>query len=401
MTSIVDSVFRGSYKGLPFVMERGTTVGGRKYSKKEYPNRDDQNIQDLGLRPRSYEINIIINASSPDNYIAAKEALLNTLELGGSGTLVHPLFGSIPNMSVLDWTLVEDMAMLGEGKIVVIFEPDASNGIPTQAALSLSSLTEFLEIVNNNAATAFVDQYVVNNSLFGVATTAISKTEEIVEAIRESVSFIGETTINISSLTQQLEDLETNVNVLIQNPTGLATSLQDAFEDMWNVFTSPSDNLNAFENMFDTGSDDVVVTTVGGPGVRTINTNNAALNVISNTNILTGAYNSAVQIENTTVSEVDAIAERLDDQYDVLIEDPTVDPALKADIIDARVLVVAFLNQLRLIAAEEVDVYVQTQPARIISFNYYNDSTRGDEIASINMQPDLSFISGDITILSD
>ena len=50
----------GSFKEIPIRIISGTVVGGRKFVKKEFPNRDTQTIEDLGLQPRSYQLEILI-----------------------------------------------------------------------------------------------------------------------------------------------------------------------------------------------------------------------------------------------------------------------------------------------------------------------------------------------------
>ena len=400
MASIVDSIYRGSYDGHPIVFEDASTKGGRKYSKKEYPNRDDQNMQDLGLRPRSYSLTIVVNASSPDNYFEERDALLAVLEKEGSATLVHPLYGSIKNMVAPDWDIVEESGRLGEGKISVTFEPDSDSGIPVNAQETLSGVLALLADANNAIADALESGYEIKNNVFGVATSALKNVNNFVDNITEATSFVGTVTADASGLALQLADIQSDVNSLIQNPTQMTTSMLDVFQTTWGLFSSEEDSLKSFEKLFDYGSD-VVEFDYSSRAITTIKNNNAQFRNFSNGNALTGAYKAAIQIENSTVEGIDTISTRLDAQYEIVITDPDLTVAAKNAIMDARVAVIDYLNVLRLTAAEVVDVYVQVQPARLVSFSYYNDSTRADEIIELNGQPDLSFVSGDIQILSE
>jgi len=86
----LSDLFEASYKNVAFLSPSTTITGGRKDILHEFPNRDLQNIEDLGLRPRSFTITAIITG---DLYIVQRDRLLAKLEEGGTGVLVHPFFG--------------------------------------------------------------------------------------------------------------------------------------------------------------------------------------------------------------------------------------------------------------------------------------------------------------------
>ena len=165
--SIVDIIYNGSYDGFPFVIEASTTTGGRKTSKKEYPNRNDQTIEDLGLRPRGYTLKIVVHSSTPDNYFRERDAFLNILDKGGARELTHPYYGRLSNMAVTSWTLGEEDTRLGEGKLTVTFDPSEGTGVPEVAAVTASAVkkaTFDLKVLNS---ASFISKFKIDNSGIG------------------------------------------------------------------------------------------------------------------------------------------------------------------------------------------------------------------------------------------
>jgi len=68
---------------------------------------------------------------------------------------------------------------------------------------------------------------------------------------------------------------------------------------------------------------------------------------------------------------------------------------------DLRVQTNNLLNEQKITAARVVTIDINTQPARLLSFKLYNDSTRGAEIASLNQEINLSYMSGAVKVLTD
>src|SRR3546814_21041436 len=54
--------------------------------------RDDAYVEDLGKRPRQFEIDCLVIG---DDYMSERDKLLDAVETAGPGTLVHPYLGSI------------------------------------------------------------------------------------------------------------------------------------------------------------------------------------------------------------------------------------------------------------------------------------------------------------------
>jgi prophage DNA circulation protein len=82
----------GSWRGIGFVLDAGTTAAGRRVAIHEYPYRDDAWAEDIGKLPRRFAIQAFIVG---DDCYARRDAMLAACEQAGAGTLVHPTMGSI------------------------------------------------------------------------------------------------------------------------------------------------------------------------------------------------------------------------------------------------------------------------------------------------------------------
>ncbi|WP_429497017.1 DNA circularization protein [Robbsia andropogonis] len=112
-----------SYGGVPFgVFEIRTSVGQRK-AVHTYPFRDDVWVEDLGKKPRAFEVigflveNDLIaktaSGGSVGSVIDQRNNLIQVCELPGTSTLVHPTLGTIDSVSCISGLESIERADLG------------------------------------------------------------------------------------------------------------------------------------------------------------------------------------------------------------------------------------------------------------------------------------------------
>lgn len=399
--SIIDSIYNGSYDGVPFVIEGSTTTGGRKTSKKEYPNRDEQTIEDLGLRPRGYVLKIVVNSNSPSTYFRDRDAFLAKLDEGGGKELVHPYYGKLSNMAVIDWKITEEDTRLGEGKLTVTFDPTDGTGVPEATAVTSSAVKKASSNMKALQTSSFREKFGVTNSNFGNPTSAIGKLNGMVDTIKDSLSFVEGITTEVNAFSKELNDFSNNIVSLLEDPIALSDSINNLFISIANVSNSPDLLFTIFKRQFGFGDDDVSLDNNVTPTNTERNNNSNALNSMMNINSIAGAFDSAADITYDTVEDVDNIANQLDEEYERINEAEDVSVDVKDSLTEARVILVEFFNQQRIGAAELIDVYTQTTSCRLLSYSYYGDSTRDDEISEQNNISDIDFVKGDVQILSD
>ena len=112
-----------SYRGELFYISGSKISGGRKDVKKEVANSDLQVIEDLGLKERVFTINGKIATRRDSSgvtittYKQMRDRLLDALEKGGTGVLIHPWYGRIDDVACRAFSIDENLTGLGVAEI--------------------------------------------------------------------------------------------------------------------------------------------------------------------------------------------------------------------------------------------------------------------------------------------
>ncbi|ELA6496113.1 DNA circularization N-terminal domain-containing protein [Salmonella enterica] len=81
-----------SFRGVSFKVSEDEATFGRRAVTHEYPLRDVPYTEDMGRKARRYSVSAYIIGS---DYMPARDRLLTALEQNGSGTLIHPFYGTL------------------------------------------------------------------------------------------------------------------------------------------------------------------------------------------------------------------------------------------------------------------------------------------------------------------
>lgn len=438
--TLKNELYPASFKGAPFLISIGKTSGGRKDVLHSFPNSNKQTVEDLGLNPRTFEIQGIINEP---NYIQKRDNLLQALEEGGTGALIHPLFGNLSNMVCRSFILNEDLTELGDGKISMIFTVSDDLGIPVGTEDTVSFLGEsnsiVLDATNSDIANgfsisrkfreSFVDATATLNRAFDAFDEKTKIVAQATDATNEFSSLINTFSTNINNLARQPQALADSINNIFQNINGLyATisavsltgnqSITTGVTPVTEVVTvdlasAAKNTLAVFENFFDFDDDQVELlpTTVSKIERQT---NNDIIKQTMQLNALSFSYLNAAQVEFGTVDDIDETADRLEAQFKKIIENndelnkllllspepkevgnETIN-ALK----DMRTQTQQFFEAAKLTVKQIITVKTVEIPVRVLTYQYYGSSELSEDIVALNDDPNVSFYKGDIKILT-
>ncbi|HCG2926680.1 TPA: DNA circularization N-terminal domain-containing protein [Escherichia coli] len=84
-----------SFRGVPFDIINARDSVQRDIAQHEYPYKNGANIEDLGEKPRSLQCQAVFFG---DDYETRLQAFIAVLDVRGQGELIHPVFGSMPDM---------------------------------------------------------------------------------------------------------------------------------------------------------------------------------------------------------------------------------------------------------------------------------------------------------------
>jgi prophage DNA circulation protein len=403
-TKIID----GFFKGIPIRIDSGSIAGGRKFAKKEFPNRDTQTIDDLGLRPRAYTLQIVVAPRTTvsggvtltqQDYFNYRDSLLAAIEDKGPGELIHPLYGRVPNVVATTYALSEDFTDFGRSRITVTFEVSNDTGVPRETITALSQLTQANEAVTAAVNTDVTENYEVSTKFKGNFGDAADKITQIVNSTIDATSFLGAEADKINEFNSFIGELSADVNTLVLAPSELATSINNIFSNVDGLFGTVENTAKAFNGLFGFGGNDESAVTPTTAGLEQRQQNRAVLNGAINAQALGYAYINVSQIVFDNVREVEAAADELEVQYQSVVESGSSNEVISA-ITDMRVIVQQFFDEQKTTVKQIVSVYTNTIPARVLSYQYYGESESADEIIGLNNISDVSFVSGDVEILT-
>lgn len=91
-----------SFRGVPFDCLETEDSASRAVASHEYPYLDGADVEDLGRKARTVKITAFFHG---DSYESRLQTLLAVLDQGGTGELIHPVFGSIKDALPTGYTI--------------------------------------------------------------------------------------------------------------------------------------------------------------------------------------------------------------------------------------------------------------------------------------------------------
>ncbi len=398
--ALVDELERGSYKRVPFLIQTSEVSGGRKTVKHSFPNSDRQAIEDLGLIPRTFDISVILTSdSSGENYLNKRNRLIEKLEDGESGILIHPFYGTINNVKVTTYTVSEDLSRVGDGILNIIFEIDDTIGVPTVVENTLSTIGNQAEESLGFLGGEIVTTFNVSNNNPSNFQKAVSKITEMADRFEEDTSFLQVKANAINQFSAELIEFQQDITAFVSNPIALAESVTSLFNTVNGMYANAESTFQILIRFFDFGENDpeiVVDTTSKVEAAK----NEAVLNGNMQGQSLILAYTNAAEIIFQTVDEVDGVANILEIQYQTLINNQDLSSDTLDSITDLRVTIQEFFDSQKLTASQIIEVQSKIIPARALAYQYYGESTLGADIAELNGNLNVSFLERDLKVFT-
>lgn len=401
-------IFEGYYKGVPISISSGSIAGGRKTSIKQFPGRDTQSVEDLGLHPRAYSLDIVVNDKANVDYFAYRDRLLAALETKSPGELIHPLYGRIENVVAVSFSLNEDFGGFGSAIVTVQFEVNNNTGIPQSSGNAVTQLGVANEAVQAAVGADIAERFAVSSRYPSNFGAAFDKVNAIIDAAKASTAFIGEAADTLNEFSAEIGQLSANINSLVSDPLALAQAITGLFESVNGLYASIDATFDTLAGFFGFGDDDLPIPQDTAGRVEA-QKNNDVLNGGVAASCLGYAYVAAAQINYQTTREIDAVAAVLDAQFvavmgngaDTAVKGPGgASQEVKDAVTDMRVQVLAVLDETRLNTSQVITVETLPTSARLLAFAYYGSDELGQTIAELNEIDDVSFVSGEVEILS-
>lgn len=171
-----------SFRGVPFQVE-GTDLGfGRRSEVHEYPQRDKPWVEDLGRAARELSFEAFVVGA---DYVAQAQTLIAALEEGGPGTLVHPWFGSM-QVSAKDLGRVTFSQALGYARFSLSFVESGELAFPAVQTSTQAASRAAASQLETKAVESFAKRFKVDGFQDFVAQAAAGNLGDVLGIVSSS-----------------------------------------------------------------------------------------------------------------------------------------------------------------------------------------------------------------------
>ncbi len=217
-----------TFRGVPFWVESAEFAGGRRTVRHEYPLRDEPYAEDMGRRARSFPVEGYVIG---EEYIAARDALIDALEQEGPGELVHPYHGTRRVIC----TAVRVRESKDEGGIarfgIDFEETPAQAPFPSSAPAAPAQVAARASVARESVGQDFLARYKP-----GVLTaSAADVLRAATLSLNNARSTISMGVDEAASLRRRLDRLTASAASLVNTPDDLLAELVDLFDEVASV----------------------------------------------------------------------------------------------------------------------------------------------------------------------
>lgn len=216
------SLYKASFRGIPFAVYGGEGRFGRRQAVHEYPGRDKPYVEDMGRSTRRIRMHGFLVMDSlvygGGNVMAQRDALVAAAEMPGPGVLVHPTLGSL-TVSIPDGGLsVSERWDMGRYFEVGFFFIESGDRIfPSVTSSSINLLDSLADALGLSAALDFT------RKVIGGVTTVLNAVEGVIRFGRAVVGMVVDVVAGVVELSSRASrDLRniTDLTALLSGNSG-------------------------------------------------------------------------------------------------------------------------------------------------------------------------------------
>lgn len=399
MTGLLDELLPASFRSVPFLIDgNSNTIGGRKTVTHEFVNANHRNVEDLGLLNKTFSVTAIIHG---DQYFAKRDALIAAIDQGGSGTLVHPFYGTV-EVVAKPYSISEDLTNLGEAKFNLLFEAQDNRILPQETSDNSAVIRQQADAVVDLTQTKTGDNYSVADG----NPESYANSEALLDDFTTTLDDISvnNTTNDYNSAVNSFDD---NKVSNISSPTALAASISSVISAANDISTDPQTQIDNIATLFGFNSTseftdiDINVGNEISAQLAEIVINQRTLTEQINVSALAYAYRNIIDIEFFNVDQLDTELNRLEDEYQNYVESTGINADILHELQLLRANVEQFLDLERIAVSKLIDINIKEMPAQVLGYLLYGDDSKTNELIEINDIANVSHVSGDVRALSN
>ncbi|EOW2415321.1 TPA: DNA circularization protein [Yersinia enterocolitica] len=227
-----DSILDASFRGVRFDVVNARDSWSRDIAQHEYPYIDGADVQDMGRKARNIRLSALFWG---DDYDSRLQSFIAELDKRGAGELIHPIYGSMPNMQVIECQVGHDAENVDYCTVELVFlesktgNPFFSQDYPTAQAdvifNQVQSLMDAEQSLMDNALAPLRDAKKLMSKSKALASAALNM---LLIFRSEITGFVGSTTDFVQYPGAFMSDLQSAVSLTSQNATSSGSSVSAA-----------------------------------------------------------------------------------------------------------------------------------------------------------------------------
>lgn len=223
-----DSMLDVSFRGVRLDVINTRDTWSRDIAQHEYPYIDGADIQDMGRKARNIRLSALFWG---DDYDSRLQSFIAALDKPGAGELIHPIYGSMPNMQAIECQISHDAENVDYCTVELVFlesktgNPFFTQDYPTAQAdvifNQVQSLMDAEQSLMDNAMAPLRDAKKLMSKSKALASTALNM---LIIFRSEITGFVGNTTDFVQYPGAFMSDLQSAVSLTSINTTSSGAS---------------------------------------------------------------------------------------------------------------------------------------------------------------------------------
>lgn len=399
---------KGSFRGVPFLIESADGELGRRVVLHEYPQRDKPYSEDLGKKTRKFSLDLFV--LGPD-YMTARDNLIAAFETEGPGTLVHPYLGNISVVAEDVRGPRESTREGGMARFSVTFVESGEKVQPTEDVNTASAVSSAADDALMTMADDFQEGFSVEDQPTWVAEEAAGIGEKFLSTLKSLKDKLSALSDTLTDYESAIHDAVDDVAALIRVPGQFAATVMGLVNDLKRLPNQISSAFAMYGQLFDSFGNDFEdvprssVTDSGalaegstGSRVRQMANQTAIVDFVKKT-ALAEAARTASEMDFTNGTEAQAVIEQLTGWFDVAMEMETTSDAAYAGLVQLKATAIRDINR-RGRNLKQITHFTpaETLPALVIAHLVYGDARREEDIVTRNAIVHPGFVPGGVEL---
>lgn len=407
-----------SFRGVPFFYSNAGGTFGRKTVVKELPEQDLPIVEDQGRLSRKFTFDMFVLG---ENYMAARDDMIEALEKAGPGELVHPYLGTIKVTLIGEANMTETtreggmarfnctFMQTGIGSLVQHFDPQDQ----------VSAVRSAISRARSAVSAAFQSVFSTVNAVSSSVTSAVNSINDVVSLFSSVRGKIASSLLVVDSAADAISDLSDNAAALVRTPSDLAGTMLDlptticegiskvvdsaAYVDAISFYTNEDSLPNegsvisartqvdaltdAIAGFLDIDAIFVPIEAIASQQLTLETTNQNALERLTKASCIFAAADTVLSLDFESYDQAQAMFTSMSGLIDDLMTDDNLEDEVYGPLADLRAQLASYLSNVAKSLPElQTFTPIQTIPALVLAYQLYGDAAFESDILARNTQ---------------